>query len=191
MGLKLERLKRIVFSILALAGIVFTCTSCIFLFGESFGSRDSLDNVTTNKWTVTPKFVSPSDEISFKNGSYSQRSESFFGFQAASAWSPFPILTNIVVKRKDHESVQYSLSASQISKLREVSGGEVRLVLYDEGLGCMSPTVKSLLVALEKKANQDRAYCDMKDRCQILRNQKSEVLNWTAEVLTNGIKARQ
>lgn len=147
-----------------------------FSICESFYSRDSLENATTKTWMVTPKFASEKRKP-YQRETYEQPPETFYGYQAIGKNEPLPVLTNIVVQSTDFMSVQYSLSADEISKLRRSSGGELRLVLYDEGIACISPGIKAYFKEIDKRPYNKEEYF------QVLRDKKDEAIKWTRDVL--------
>lgn len=176
-GLKPDILRRFVLDLLCSACLIFICTGCLVLFGESFASRDSLDNATTDNWIVTPKFISEEYELN-QHESYPQLPETYFAYQATGRGKSLPTLANIVVQLQKDKTVQYQLSGIEISKLREASGGELRLVLYDEGIGCLSPAIKAYFRKMAKQQPYNK-----QEHYQMLRDKKGEILRWTNQVL--------
>ena len=72
-----------------------------------------------------------------------------------------PSLTNIVVQLKGGTN-KYALSDNEISQLRRASDGELKLVLYMDGIACLPPRLR-------------------KADLQVL--SENEVLQWTKETL--------
>lgn len=152
--------------------LVLVC-GCQLLF-EPFDSRDSLEKVTSETWMIAARFLSGRNLI------YEQRSGSFAGYSRSNGRGErLPVLTNVVAQVKDSKDFKYTLSGEQISRLRDASGGELRLVLYDEGIACMSPAMNEAIAELGKHPY------DKQKRLQLLRDQRDEALKWTRDVVTN------
>lgn len=112
---------------------------------DSFHSRDSLHNATANYWMVTTKFVSDAPQ------EYRHAPETFVGFTAQARRQELPKLAAIVA-RSEVESIEYHLSPEQLARLRARIGGELRLVLYDEGFAVI---VGDLAMSLKKAKSLD------------------------------------
>jgi hypothetical protein len=149
---------------------------CLFFFGE-FRSRDSLENATTTTWTVVPKFDSGRRQP-YEDETYAQASETTHQYQGTGRGEPLPTLTNIVVRSWDPVPVQYSLSATDIAKLRHASGGKLRLLLYDGGIPCMPPNLGKVIAEEQKRRPVSK-----QDYFRKLRDMKQDAMNWTLRVL--------
>ena len=152
--------------------LVPVCTSCLFLFGESFYARDSLVNATAEPWRAEADFASG------KHDAYLHPQGGDVGYQRTGRGEPMPVLTNIVLISWSTPPTEYSLSNDAISKLRTASGGKLWLILYEEGLACMSPSIKKAF----GDANRKKPY-NSDEYLRMLRNWKNEALAWTREVL--------
>jgi hypothetical protein len=156
--------------------LLFVCSSCLFFFGDSFAYRDSLENATAQSCLVTANFA-----FQEKNPRppqiYVQQAESFCGFESKDRNEPLPVLTNIVIRLVNSEA-QHSLSVNEITKLRKASGGALSLVLYNEGIGCVSPTIQAYF----ETPNGKHPY-NKEEHFQMLKDIKREVLQWTKQVL--------
>jgi hypothetical protein len=158
--------KNIVAGLCALA----LCAGCALF--QPLQSQDSLDNCSSMTWQVAVTFVSG------KKQTYTQKPKTIVDFAVAAKEPGQSRLSTIVVRSEGPAATEYSLSFLEISKLRNASGGELRLILYDDGLGCMSPTMKSSLV----KAYEESPYSGQ-DYFATLRARKAECLKWSHDVL--------
>jgi hypothetical protein len=128
---------------------------------------DSLDNTTSQTWTVAADFA---------NGlhhTYEQEAESLADFGTMTR-GPIPVLTNLVAVSKSTPPVTYSLSARDITRLRRAVQGGLTLVLYDDGLACLSPQIKKTLEEEILKRDYTR-----KEYFRLLKAQQEAALTWT------------
>lgn len=158
--------------------LFLTCSGCLF-FGDSFASRDSLENATVEPCQVTVKFASQ-QLYSRPAEVYMQQAESFCGFQRRNRNEPMPTITNIMVQLTN-ASVCFSLSANEVAKLREASGGNLRLIIYSDGLGCVPPALHAYFASV----NGNNPYSKEK-HSQMLMYIKDQVVRWTKQVLNRG-----
>jgi len=131
---------------------------------------DSLDNAATQSWVVTASFASGMQHT------YDPEPETFFDFGTAGRHAP--VLTKLVAATLNPPAVTRALSPRDIAKLRRVSPGGLTLVLYDDGIACLSPAVKR---AFEDDV-LNHPYT-RQEYFRLLRARKDEALKWTRDIL--------
>jgi hypothetical protein len=133
---------------------------------------DSLDNATRRTWAVTADFASG------LRHAYAQEPESFSDFGVMSRGA-IPVLTNLVAVSQDSPPLTYSLSPGAISKLRRATQGGLTLVLFDDGIACLSTTIKQTLEQEISKRNYTRD-----EYFRLLKAHGEAALQWTRSTLT-------
>ena len=141
---------------------------------ESFRSVDSLENATSNSWIVNVKFASG------EQNTYDQAPKMSVGYAVFAKGDNPKIVTNINLQAKTPNKIEFSLSLKEILKLRRAGDGRLGLVIYDEGIGCMSPATTKAF----KDVNEKQGYSEQ-NHFEMLRAKKGEILNWTRDALTN------
>ncbi len=150
---------------LALISLGLSFTGCLF---EPLHSSDSETNCSKRTWLITASFASG------RQLSYKQLSGDSMRYQKTKAGDVMPVLTNIVAVSENSEPIKYSLSMYEIAKLRNAHYGEIRLVIYDDGIACLPPRVI---------VQSDNHQQTQKEYIQFLANEKNEAVKWTQDVL--------
>jgi hypothetical protein len=158
------------------------CAGCRVF--QPLRNPDSLDNATSWTWAVTADFASG------LRHDYSHKPHSLSDFGLMSRGS-VPVLTNLVAVSEDLPAatgaaatpgdagpLAYSLSAPEISKLRRATQGGLTLVLYDDGIACLSVAMKRTLEAEIKKHEYSRD-----EYFRLLKTHDAEALEWTRAML--------
>jgi hypothetical protein len=151
--------------------------SCAVLLGsgcqltQPLRTPDSLDNATLLTWAVTADFASG------LRHTYKQEPQSFSDFGVMSRGS-IPVLTNVVAISRGSSPLRYSLSAREISKLRRATQGGLTLVLYEDGIGCLSAETKRTLEQEIKERGRTRD-----EYFSLLKTHGKEALEWTRRTL--------
>ena len=160
--------------VIILTLIIFVCSGCIW---EPFNSLDAEANCSTNNWYITANFASG------KTLSYKQRPGDSMRYQRTSASEPMPILKSIVVVLDDTSPVKYSLSSNDLDKLRTAGDGRVILIISDNGLVCLDPSL------VQKTAHQESGnYQSQEDYIRFLKNAEGPSSQWMRRVLTSDSK---
>jgi hypothetical protein len=152
---------------------VFIVASGLVLLGagcqlfKPLRNPDSLDNATSKTWAVTADFATG------LHHTYDQGPESFSDFGTMTRGA-IPVLTNLVAVSKSTPPVTYALSARQLSRLRRETQGGLTLVLYDDGIACLSPQIKKTLEEEILKRDYTR-----EEYFRLLRAQQEAALTWT------------
>jgi hypothetical protein len=150
--------------------LVLLCNGCQWF--KPLRNPDSLDNASAQTWAVAADFASG------LHHTYDQAPESFSDFGVMSRGS-VPVLTNVVAVSKSSPPLTYALSARDISILRRAAPGGLTLVLYDDGIVCLSPGIKK---ALEQEV-LEHAYT-RQEYFRLLKTHQGEARNWTSRVLS-------
>ena len=128
---------------------------------------DSLDNATSQTWAVTADFATG------LRHTYDQEPDSFCDFGTMTR-GPIPVLTNLVAISKTAPFASNSLSPRDITRLRRAVQGGLTLVIYDGGIACLSPAIKTNLEQeIAKHAYSRQEYF------RLLRAQQEPALSWT------------
>ena len=130
-----------------------------------------LDNASTQTWNITAGFANGQRQT------HEQEPESFFDYGETQTGTPSR-LTRIEAVSTADPPVTYSLSGHDLARLREVAPGNLMLVLYDEGIACLSPDVKKVVEQQMFNNPFDRA-----EYFRLLGVEREEALNWTRKVL--------
>ncbi len=165
--IKLKAATRTVF-VVAL-GLAFLCAGCQWI--KPLRNPDSLDNATSQTWSVTADFASG------QHYTYDQLPESFSDYGKMSRGS-IPVLTRLVAVSKGPKPMTCSLFARDISRLRRATPGGLTFVLYDDGIACLSTAIKK---TLEQEVGKHPYTRD--EYFRLLRDQKTAAMDWTKRVL--------
>ena len=150
--------------------------SCVAALGcgcatQPLRNPDSLDNPTLLTWTVRADFNSG------LRHAYEQGPQSLSDFGVMSR-GPMPMLTNLLVTLHDSPQVHFSLSSKDISKLRRATQGGLTLVVYEDGLVCLSTDLKRSLEAEFAQRGHTR-----EDYFGLLKSHAGEARRWTRATL--------
>jgi hypothetical protein len=155
----------------------FTAAAALALLGAGCALThplrppDSLDNATRQTWTVTAGFASG------KRHTYLQEPESFSNFGVMTR-GPIPVLTQVSAVSTGAPPARFVLSAHDLGQLRRMAPGGLTLVLYDDGIACLSPALKRSLEGDLRKREYTR-----QEYFRQLRAHAAEALRWTAATL--------
>ena len=154
--------------LLAASSLLLLCAGCSLFAPPRV--VDSLDNAATQSWVVTADFASGMQHT------YEPEPETFFDFGTVGRHAP--VLTKLTAATLNPPTVTHTLSTRDIAKLRRVSPGGLTLVLYDDGITCLSPALKR---AFEDDV-LNHPYT-RQEYFRLLRARKDQALQWTREIL--------
>jgi hypothetical protein len=155
--------------LLIAAGVALVASGCHW--PKPLRNPDSIDNATAQACTVSADFASGLHDV------HDQGPDSFFNFGVMSRGA-MPVLTNLVVLLKTDPVATFTLSSSQILKLRRATPGGLTLVLYPEGIACLSPEIKKTFENEVLRHPYTR-----EDYFRLLKTQEQPALKWTQNVL--------
>ena len=154
----------------------FIFALCVVLAGNGcqvfkpLHNPDSLDNATSQTWSLVAEFDSrPQYGYTLEANSFSD-----FGTMSRGA---IPTLTSVVAVSKEG-STRYSLSSREIASLRRAAPGGLTLVIYDDGIACLSPAIKKDLANDMRKVDYTR-----QEYFRLLKAQAKPALLWTRQTL--------
>jgi hypothetical protein len=134
---------------------------------SSSSTPDTLDNASTNAWTVTVAFASG------KPQTFVQPPESAHDFGTGVAASP-ALITSITAVSNGPHPLTSTLSSRDIRRLRQSAPGGLMLVIYDNGIAALSPTIKKAIVGYLTQTSYNRS-----DYFRLLRLEEQAALMWT------------
>jgi len=151
------------------SGVVLLGAGCALF--KPLNTPDSLDNASARTWAVTADFASG------LHHTCEQTPDSFADFGTMTR-DAVPVLTNLVVVSTSAPPVTYSLSSRELARLRRSTPGGLTLVLYDDGIACLSSALKQKLEQEVKRHPYTR-----ENYFRLLRDQQAPALNWTRSTL--------
>lgn len=153
------------------------CAGCQLF--KPLRNPDSLDNATSRTWTVTADFATGLHHV------YEQEPDSFSDFGVMTR-GRIPVLTRLAAVSRTAPAVTYTLSSRDIEKLRRAVPGGLTLVLYDDGIACLSTEAKKALEQEISKHEYTR-----QTYFRLLKARSKPALAWTQSVLGHGAEAGQ
>jgi hypothetical protein len=123
--------------------VYFFLCALVFLCGcDSFHCKDSLLNSTQNSWSVNVGLRSG------RGATFNIAPEALHGFMPDSFRESPPELVQITAV-SEIQKTNYHLSAVELTTLREKSGGELNLVLFEEGFAIVPKDLEAKFARVE------------------------------------------
>ncbi|MFO1475999.1 MAG: hypothetical protein U1F98_05025 [Verrucomicrobiota bacterium] len=152
-------------------GLLPGCVAaCLLLLGAGCASMsssapDSLDNPTTNTWTVSATFASG------KHDTFDMAPESMHQFAAQQQ------VTYLSAVSKGARPVTHALSTRDLQRLRQSAPGELMLVVYEDGLTALSPNIKRNIERVLSQEDYNRG-----EYFRLLRLEDQAAMLWKQQV---------